>query len=335
MLCQSQVSFHYSKNLTFYLFYDSITPRKEKGSFVMEKELYNDSLETLEDALDSLIKQKDLENSYEYIISRVCTKKSNGVVACDIYPLLGNRPDESKKVTILEILKIVYGEDAYKHESIKDLFTKAARELVIPITINSNEELLDFCVNARDIINNKFNNPKDRKAYGTIMYGIQSGIARSLVLLGQRKHKVKLCIDTLNDIIRKVKKNILVDIKNEEEFYRYLDEIVYVINKEDQLFSDLVKMFVEEFNKEVKQEELDKKIMKYYTKIEKTCTNNLKNIYKVMPKYTDSEFYSYMDGIEAMYEENMPKNYAAATAFLGFHRYGKVQNDIKERKSIK
>ena len=34
----------------------------------MEKELYNDSLETLEDALDSLIKQKDLEDSYEYII---------------------------------------------------------------------------------------------------------------------------------------------------------------------------------------------------------------------------------------------------------------------------
>ena len=102
----------------------------------MEKELYNDSLETLEDALDSLIKQKDLENSYEYIISRVCTKKSNGVVECDIYPFLGKNPDESKKITILEILKIVYGEDAYKHESIKDLFESAKKELLVPITIN-------------------------------------------------------------------------------------------------------------------------------------------------------------------------------------------------------
>ena len=247
---------------------------------------------------------------------------------------MGNKPDESKKITILEILKIVYGEDVYKHDSIKDLFTKAGEELVIPITINSNEELLDFCVNARDIINNKFNNPKDRKAYGTIMYGIQSGIARSLVLLEKRKHKVKLCVDTLNDIIRKVKKNILVDIKNEEEFYRYLDEIVYVINKEDQLFSDLVKMFVEQFNEEVKKEELNKKIMKYYIKIEKTCNDNLKNIYKVMPKYTDSEFFTYMNGIQNVFEEKMPECTPQAMVFMGLHSYRKVQADIKEGKCI-
>lgn len=301
----------------------------------MEKELYNDSLETLEDALDSLIKQKDLENSYEYIISRVCTKQKDGIVECNIYPFLGKKPDEAKKITLLEIIKIVYGEDAYKHESLVDLFKSARKDLIVPITINSNDELVEFCVKADGIINNQLYSPKERKAYGAIMRGIQTGIAKSVVILGKRKFKVKLCVDTLSDIVRRIKKNVLVEIKNEEEFYSALDEIVYVIDKEDQLFSELVKTFVKAFNEELQKEELNKKILKYYTKIDKTCTSNLKNIYKVMPKYTDSEFYRYMDGIEEMFDKNMPESFPTAAVFLGLHRYRKVQADIKEGKSIK
>ena len=44
----------------------------------MNKELYNDSLETLEDALDSLIKQGTLEKNFESTISKVCKKKKDG-----------------------------------------------------------------------------------------------------------------------------------------------------------------------------------------------------------------------------------------------------------------
>lgn len=292
----------------------------------MEKVCNKEDFELLNETYERLIEQEKIEKSCSYTISKVCTRKANGLVVCDIYPFLGKEPDETKKISLKKIIEVVYGENAYNHESIVNLLKDASKNLPVRIKVNSNEELIELFIKAGNILNNQFISINERKVYGTLMKAIQSGIAKSIIILDKRKDKLKLCIDTIGSILKSIKKETLIEIKNSEEFYKYLDEILFIEN-DDNLFSDLLKTFVLEYNNEISEKQFDKKITRCYDKINKTYDNNLKDIYKSMPKYTDSDFYKSMDAIEALYDENMPENYSNIMVYLGLHRMRKIRKE--------
>lgn len=308
-----------------------------------EKQLIGEEKDFIEELYKLMLASKEsIEKTYRFnkkcieLLSPVCRFINTGtlnelLVECDVFRYFGGNPTDKKKKQVAEILLFVLGddvfEDKYFDKAIKpavDFNIYNGKMLQMPTNF---DELVELMIIFGEIIDK---NLEDNKLVEckTAIKVLHTAVANTMVHY-QKSSKVELeSLNMFNKIVNAYDKEEIV-IEDEEKFYKDIDRNLFVeinddeteelIERSSEPMSNFVKEFIMLQNAKVAKDKehklFDKKMNKYYKKINKSL-ENLR--YSDLPTYSDPDFYEMMDALDEKVSKK--ENSVELQGILNLHR---------------
>ncbi len=304
-----------------------------------EKQLVGEDKDLIEELYKLMLTSKEsIEKTYVFnkkcieLLSPVCRFINNGtLVECDVFRYFGGNPSDKKKKQVAEILLFVLGHDVFDDKDFKKAMKPAVdfniyngKLLQMPTNF---DELVELMIIFGEIIDKNLESNNFAQCNAAVKV-LHTSIANTMVHYQRSSKEILYALDMFNKIIKAYDKEEIV-IEDEEKFYKDIDRNLFVeinddeteelIERSSEPMSNFVKEFIMLQNAKVAKDKehklFDKKMNKYYKKINKSL-ENLR--YSDLPTYSDPDFYEMMDALDE--KASKKENSAELQGILNLHR---------------